>query len=332
MKQTMKLHITWILILLSISQLKGQDAQFSQFYGNPLYLAPSFAGSTHGTRFVGNYRDQWPKIPGTFVSYAFSADHFFSGFNSGMGLSFFSDYAGDGKLVTNNISYSYSYKVELARDLYFQPGLAAYYYSRKIDHSMLSFADQFFGSQFVGATSESLPYYHVQHADFAVSGLVYSKMYWGGITIDHLMNLSPELRTDYRYSDMRFSVFGGMKFITKKTVRNRNNEFLHAAFNYRYQARVHQLDIGAYYFRKPLMLGLWYRGIPVGNEYITSDALIFMLGVKYEDYTFTYSYDMTIGKLISATGGSHEVGIIISLDELIGKSKRRYRAIPCPEF
>jgi type IX secretion system PorP/SprF family membrane protein len=310
---------------------QGQDVRFSQFYANPLNLAPSFAGSTQGPRFILNFRDQWPKVPGNYVTYSFSADHYFSNFNSGMGVYFFSDNAGGGKLVTTNIGYAYSYKVKVTRDFYFQPGISAYYYSQTYDNSV-SFADEFFNGQFVGSSLEVLSEEKVQHADFAISVLGYLENYWFGLNVDHLMNVSPVLRDDTRYTDMKISAFGGVKYHLRKRVRDKKDEFFHTAFNYTYQSSVHQLDIGAYYNRNPLVLGVWYRGIPVGNKFYSADALIYLLGVKYKDFVFTYSYDMTIGKLISSTGGSHEISIVYALGQSGNIRPKKHKAIPCPEF
>ena len=327
----MKKYIFIIYILSVVFITKGQDSHFSQFYANPLYLAPSFAGSSHGPRFVLNFRDQWPKVPGNFITYSFSADHYFSNFNSGMGIYFFSDNQGDGKLVTKNIGYAYSYKVKINRKFYFQPGITAYYHSKIID-SDLSFADEFFDGQFVGSSSEVIPDEKIQHADFAISVLGYLENYWFGVNVDHLMTVSPVLRSDNRYTDMKISVFGGYKYKLQKRVRDKKDEYFHFAFNYRYQSSIHQLDIGAYYNRNPIVLGLWYRGIPFGNEYFTSDALIYLFGVKYKDYIFSYSYDMTLGKLISTTGGSHEISIVYALGASGKIRPKKQRAIPCPEF
>jgi type IX secretion system PorP/SprF family membrane protein len=248
-----------------------------------------------------------------------------------MGVYFFSDNAGGGKQVTTNIGYAYSYKVKINREFMFQPGLSVYYHNRNIN-SNITFADQYSGGQFVGSSSEVLPNQKVQHADFAVSVLGYLENFWFGANVDHLMNLSPVLRSDFRYTDMKFSAFGGVKYSIKKRVRDKKDEFFHAAFNYRYQSSIHQLDLGAYYNRRPIILGLWYRGIPIVNEYTTADALIFLAGIKYNEYVFSYSYDMTLGKLISRTGGSHEISIIYSLGESDKVRPKKYKPIPCPEF
>jgi len=320
-----------LCLLIFFFSAKSQDPHFSQFYANPIYLAPSFAGSSQGARFVLNVRDQWPKIPGVFRTYGFSADHYISTLNSGLGVYMLSDNSGGGKLLTTNIGMAYSYKVKINKNFYFQPGLSAYYHSRTMQ-SDLTFSDMYSNGNYVGATSEVLPEVKVQHADFAISVMGYMEDYWFGANVDHLMSLSPILRSDFRYTNMKVSVFGGGRFHLKKRIRHKKDEYIHAAVNYQYQSSLHQLDLGGYYNRDPLVIGLWYRGIPLGNQYISPDALIYLLGIKYQDYTFSYSYDMSIGKLISHTGGSHEISIIYALGAS-GKIKpKRHKSIPCPEF
>lgn len=331
----MRTILTLFFVVAFCSHSGAQDSYFSQFYSNPLYLAPSFAGSSENSRFISNYREQWAKLPGHFRSYSFSVDHFFPSYNSGMGLIFFSDQAGNGKLTTTNIGYLYSYKLRVTYDFYLQPGLSAYYYSRNVNHGVLSFADQFFNGEFVGTSAETLPADKVQHADFAFSVLGYTENIWGGFNLNHLMSLAPALKDDYRYSDLHFSLFGGIKLTTKWSFKNRNTETLHLAFNFRSQSKVNQLDLGGYYFKNPLYFGIWYRGLPIGNTYITSDALIFLLGVKYDKIVFNYSYDMTLGSLISTTGGSHELSLIYYMytnSKAKFNKKKRYKKVPCPNF
>lgn len=327
----MRKLLTIGIIVLATINMSAQDIHFSQFYANPVYLSPSFAGGAAAPRFVLNVRDQWIKIPGTFISYSFSADHYFSNFSSGLGIFMVGDDAGDGKMVTTLAGLAYSYKVNVTRDFIFQPGLSAYYYNRRVDYSKVNFADEFFGDQYIGATSEVLPEDKVQHADFMVSVLGYLENYWFGVTVDHLMNISPELRDDYRYIDMKLSVYGGYKYQLNKRTRDKKDEYFHFAFNYFYQSNAHQLDIGLYYNRLPMIIGLWYRGIPVGNQYFNADALVFLAGIRYKEYTISYSYDMTLGKLISRTGGSHEISIIYAMKPLNFK-KQHFKALPCPKF
>lgn len=327
----MKNTLLIIIITLFALSAKGQDIHFSQFYANPMYIAPSFAGS-QGLRFAGNFRDQWSKIPGSYRSFAFSADNYFADFNSGIGLQVMSDNAGSGKMVTTHISLAYSYKVKIHNKFYFQPGLSVQYKNRTIDVSSLDFADEFLQGEFNGNTSETAIVEKYQNFDFAISGLGYIDNLWFGFNVDHLMNISSEIRDDYRYADLRTSLYGGYKKeLTKKRLGS-SEEAIYTAFNFRNQAGLNQLDLGLYYNRSQIIIGLWYRGLPIVNEYATSDALVYLLGVRFLDYTFSYSYDMSIGKLISYSGGSHEISIIYKVDLTKGKKGKytRAKSIPSP--
>ena len=70
--------IAWFTIsfitLLPAKKVIGQDPEFSQFFANPLYLNPAFAGTTELPRTVLNYRNQWPQKGATFTTYALSFD------------------------------------------------------------------------------------------------------------------------------------------------------------------------------------------------------------------------------------------------------------------
>lgn len=129
---------------------------------------------------------------------------------------------------------------------------------------------------------------------------------------------------------MRLMAFGGYKFPIKHRVRSKNDEYIHAAFNYRLQSTMHQLDLGLYYNRNPFMVGVWYRGFPVLNENPTSSALIYMFGLKFDNLNITYSFDMSLGKLISQTGGAHEITVSYFIKQ--SSRPKRQRTIPCPEI
>jgi len=55
--------LTLVIFVVGLfSWANGQDPQFTQFYANPLYLAPSFAGATQQDRITAVYRNQWPEL------------------------------------------------------------------------------------------------------------------------------------------------------------------------------------------------------------------------------------------------------------------------------
>ena len=80
-----KLVILFALISLSETVL-AQDPTFTQFYANPLYLNPAFAGSHGCPRFALNYRNEWPNLSGNYVTYSASYDQYFKNISGGFGV------------------------------------------------------------------------------------------------------------------------------------------------------------------------------------------------------------------------------------------------------
>ena len=80
---------SFLILLLSLFSLaRGQDAEYSQFYANPIYLNPGFAGTSALPRVIINYRNQWPQKGNTFVNYSLSYDQYFKKLNGGLGVQF----------------------------------------------------------------------------------------------------------------------------------------------------------------------------------------------------------------------------------------------------
>src|ERR1035437_4850844 len=207
--------LTLIFLFMAASPGFAQDPQFSQFYAAPLYLGPSMAGTANNPRLGLNFRDQWPKITGRFITYSLSFDTYFSQYNSGVGLLFLRDNAGGGKLTTTQAGLNYSYRLKLNRDISLQPGIQFLYYQRKINFDKLTFADQHFGDEILGGTVESPPEDQSGHIDFSGSLLAFSKKSWLGASVDHLMHTSTTLQSDPRYVPIKLSVYGGIKFLMK---------------------------------------------------------------------------------------------------------------------
>ena len=61
-----------------------QDAEFTQFYSNPIYLNPALAGMDNNFRISMNKRSQWSKIPSQFNTNSISLDSWQNNTNSAL--------------------------------------------------------------------------------------------------------------------------------------------------------------------------------------------------------------------------------------------------------
>lgn len=319
-----------IFFLLSGIILSGQDVQFTQFYASKLYLAPSFAGAIQQDRIAISYRNQWPAIPGAFISYTFAYDHYFSNFNSGVGLLILRDVAGSGELSTTNIGLQYSYDFQVNNWWHIRPGAHFYFTQTGLDFDKLIWNDQILPGGTGQSSIELPPLESKADIDFATSVLVYSEKHWIGMTVDHLLKPRNSLYESDQFVPMKYSVFGGTQVIRRGRLLNPIDETLSLAFLFKSQGGINQLDLGLYWFKEPIVLGFWYRGIPIVNNEKRGDALAVLAGYKVQNFAFAYSYDFTISKLLANTGGSHEVSLIYEFKS--SRERKRKHMVPCPEF
>ncbi len=325
-----KVKYILVLSIILVTDTFGQDPTFSQFYANALYLAPSFAGATSDYRLALNYRNQWPAVPGVFHTYSISFDKALVNFNSGIGVIATYDVAGSGELSTTNIGLVYSYDFNITQDWHIRPGVNFKFYYLGLDIYKLVFSSQMTGSG-TGPSVYPPPFENVADIDFATSALVYNDRIWAGFTLDHLLRPKQSFYGDDANLPVKINVFGGLQVLRKTRLRQTLQEVLSVAMNFQKQADFYQSDVGLYYYRSPLIFGLWYRGIPFATSQ-AGDAIIGLIGIKTNQLHIGYSYDFTISNLISSTAGSHEVSLIYEFNSSSLGQKRKIRAIPCPEF
>lgn len=338
MSRIKKYGLLVILILASFICL-GQDPQFSRFYSNSLYMAPSFAGITGFNRFSLSYRNQWPSITSGFKTYSASVDHHFSKLNSGVGVIFLRDEAGTGRLSNTSVGLLYSYDITLTPWLHIRPGLNLSYAERSIDFERLLWMDQISAAGDAPSSAEVITLGKTADFDAGVSTLLYHESFWAGISVDHLLRPNQSLYYQEFNADnfakvpVKYQFFGGYKYVVKEQLLRPIPTILQLAFLYKQQDLFQQLDLGFYWYYDPLVLGIWYRGIPVLGSSPTNDAVILLVGFKTRGWNIGYSYDFTTSKLVVSSGGSHEVSMAFTFRKPDGVgAKRSKKMIPCPEF
>jgi type IX secretion system PorP/SprF family membrane protein len=323
----------------------AQDVQFTQFYAAPLYLNPAFAGSSMNPRVISNDRVQWTglSVAKSFNTYSFSADHFISKYKSGVGLLCTYSSAGTGNLKSVDVGFLYSFHIDLNSKWKFKPGLQVSYVTRSIDYSSLLFGDQIYEDGQAPVSQDRFSAPNAHYFDFSSGFILYEKHLWLGMAAHHLNTPNQSLTGTPTPLPTQFSFHGGYKIVTtskrllKKNYGRHPESSISPAFSYKHQGNFDQLDLGLYFYFEPLIIGAWYRGIPVlktYRSYVNNDAIAALIGLRYKGFSFGYSYDMTISRLsVYSSGGSHEISMCYIFDlpkrRKVDRSKMR---LPCPEF
>jgi type IX secretion system PorP/SprF family membrane protein len=319
----------FFVFLLNVFILQAQDPQFTQFYSNKMYLAPSFVGATQQNRVASTIRDQWLGLPNSFITYTLSYEHYFSNFNSGLGVIIMRDQAGAGNLNLTELGLQYSYDFKIFETWHVRPGIQFAYLRRGLNFDDLLFGDQLKEGENSSSSGVEAPTLGGNGGvDGTVSGLLYSPLLWVGASVDHLLRPNISLSGEPSRVPIKTSIFGGYTLIKKSRLLNPIDETLSLAFLFKAQDYKKQLDLGLYWYKSPLMLGFWYRGIPV-EKWNRGDALAMLIGIKTRSFSVGYSYDFTVSHLVNSTNGAHEISLIW---EFRTERRKKLHAIPCPEF
>ncbi len=315
-----------MLCIFASFSLKAQDPVYSQFYNAPLQLNPAFTGAAYGSFVAVNYRNQWPDLK-AYETYSVSFDHYFPKLNSGFGLVALSDDSGDGTLKTTRFGGLYSYELKFGKDIQMKIGAEANIVQLRLDWDRLVFLDQL--DRRYGATTpggSTIPSQEIRptnlsrrYIDISTGLLLYNPQFYVGLSLKHLNTPDQSFIDDNIAEDnlnIRMSLHGGYQipldynkrkvssFITPNVLLVRQGDFS-------------QINVGAYVGLESFFFGAWYRH--AGSN---ADALIASTGVKFGKFKLGYSYDYTVSELSNGTGGSHEFGLTMHLDDVYPKASK----------
>jgi type IX secretion system PorP/SprF family membrane protein len=315
----MNQRVLFSLLVFTVffSDLRAQDPQFTQFYANPLYLNPAFAGTARCPRISMNYRNQWPALSGKYVTYSVSGDMHIDALAGGIGVLVTQDDQANGTLKTTNASLLYSYQAVINREFSLKFGLQATFMQKSLDVASLNFGDMIDPRRgFVWNTNEAIPANNKTAADFSAGLLGYSKNYFFGFAAHHI-NQPDEGLLGTSKLPVKFTGHAGAIIELEKG----GESYISPNILFQSQQKFNQLNLGLYYVKGPFVAGLWYRN---------ADAVIALIGIKNDNFQAGYSYDITVSQLAGNTGGAHEISVQLKFE---CKTKRKkYRTISCPSF
>jgi len=298
----LKQRIFFACTALMMSVLSfAQDAHFSQYYANPIYLNPAFAGLERCPTVHTNYRNQYPEL-GVYQTYSASYDQYVDKLNGGVALMTLRDDAGNGALNLTEVSAVYSYHLEVNRKFTLLSGFQATFRQRTLDWGQFTFPDMidpFYG--FVLPTQEVQPGNNFNnHLDLSFGMLGFTDKWYIGVVGHHLTEPNEAFLSQSRLPIKLTAHAGANLPLGRKRLHNSLQSYL--------------------------VPNVVYQGS------FNPDAVIFILGITPPDvpWTFGYSYDYTISDLTNTLGGSHEVSLGYKFPCRVRSSK--LKALKCPKF
>lgn len=323
-----KIFIAVSACIFMSNEASAQDPAFSQFYANPLYLNPAFAGATPKgcPRANLNYRDQWPGIGRTYVTTSASWDQHINAIGGGLGVMVAQDRSGAGALNTTHASLLYSYHLEVNRKFSVKAGFEASYRSISLDWSDLTFGDMIHPRDgFVYSTQEDIANNATTRSfpDFSAGFIGYSENLFFGFAAHHLTTPNQGFISESQLPTKITAHIGGNIPLSKYS---NNVTTISPNFLYQRQQDFQQFNYGVYVNRGAIVGGLWAR-----HSLKNIDSFILMLGLIQDSFKFGYSYDITLSNLKNSnTLGAHELSFTIFMP-CRSKSKS-FNTISCPQF
>ena len=327
-----KKFLALVLTSCLAGYLHAQDPHFSQFYANPLYLNPAFAGSNGCSRanVIGRY--QWPQLSGDYRTISASYDANIASIRGGLGLMILHDAAGQNTIATTRISGIYSYELPVNENFTLRMAAEATYNNIRIDKDKLYFGDQIHPRYgFIYPTSEVINNPSRGFLDIQAGILGYTDKLFFGFAVHHLTEPQqnfipgPASKLPRKYTGHIGAIIpiGNTSYMV-----NERRDMISPNLMFKMQGQSMQINVGLYAQKGAIVGGLWYRNV---SQDFASDAMIAMIGMYLDKFKIGYSYDFTISKLTNATSsGAHELSLGMNFNCV--ERGQSFRMLDCPAF
>ena len=318
-----------VLSFIFEAAIAQQVPMYSQYIMNGFLINPSFAGRDGYTTVNLTVREQWVGMTGAPSTYAASfqtrilKNSFISkstavrkkiikptkGGKVGLGGYIFND--NNGIMHRTGFQLAYAYHISMGRtggipnDFSFGLAMTAYQFAVNMNDLIYDKADPLLNSY---DRSVFIP-------DFNFGASFTTSRYYVGFAMTNLLrgsiligNTSGTKRSELG----NYFLTGGIKFPLSADWTIEPSAFIKASDMV---FKSVQMDLTARaYYKEDYWAGVSWR---------TNDALIMLMGLKYDRFYFAYAFDFTLTDIRKQTFGSHELSVAVKF----GESARRYRWI-----
>ena len=342
-----KIVYLFFITLIFCSSLRAQDPNFSQFYNNPVYYNPGMVAIDNGLKVRANIRSLWTPIPGRFNTSIISVESEAIR-KVGLGFLAYSDVEGEGKLRSSVANLYYSYRPIDKKNLIFQVGFSGGIVNKSVDWNRFTFSDNYDAVLGKVYTSAFIPpgYNTATYADFGAGfALRFNKKRNNTRKIIRMFTLTIGGAGHHLTMPIDALLGDNARLPIKLNLHTTANLLIgdiiySPGFIFERQAYFQTFTVGASVAIKPFIAGFYFRNqsfLMTGRKY---DSFVVSLGAnipvnRASTFRVTYSFDITMSKLSSASKGSHELNLLINFDDIrifknIQKRSEGRRKYQCP--
>ncbi len=280
-----------------------QDAEYSMYQFNGLYINPAYSGSREAISATAVYRNQWVKMPGAPQTASVAVHSPLKNNHIGLGLIYTYDRIGVSKKNSVNASFAYRLAIGKKKKVKLSIGLSAGFTNYRADLNSVATTEAN-DPNFAGNNQNRwLP-------NFGFGVYIYSDKFFVGASLPHLLanrlngktsvfETSPTIARQYYH----LLITGGYVFNLGKKVKFMPSVLLkyvpvHAPISFDFNATFIFID------------RLW-----IGAAYRLNDSYNFMATANItKQLRLGYAYDLTVSSLRTYTSGSHEVVLGFDFD------------------
>jgi len=295
------------LSLLSLNIQAQQWPLYSQYMFNQFIINPAVAGSDEKIPIVATVRRQWNGMVDAPVTQSISA-HAYTGQFVGLGINFFNEVAGPSRRTGMSFSAARHFLVSKSSDTWFSFGLSGTFYQFGFDPSKLHFDQPDDPVITTAAISKFIP-------DMASGVYLYNAHYYAGFSVQNLLqtpvNLFDIQDRNYNPASRVYFFSAGYDFIISDNLSIQPSTLVRKVF-----AAPYQMDLNV----KATIMNHFTAGV----SYRSSDAVVLLAGVHIPNVFIGYSYDITLNPLKGYSKGTHEIYLIVKMDNVLHKNGQHF--------
>ena len=292
---------TLLFGLFAVAAFSQEQAVYSQYQVFPVLINPGYTGFENTHQVVANARSTWTGFPGKPTNYTVMYNGPVTD-RLALGAGVFSEKIGDLNTLKLQLNYAFRYKIQKAQ---IGLGLSTEFLRRQASANLLS--DPLVDRN-DSAVESLVDGQQIFDASIGTH-ILYDERFFVGLTLPNTIRARlDEVPVEEPTSGGGLFEHYVFQLGYILDVPSQNFKVVPSLTMRKFRDTPYQIDMNvqARFLEDKLIAGLTYRPNSKGSA-------VFLIGSKYKQFQFFYSYDVAFSNFQQYNGGSHELSVACSL-------------------